>query len=463
MVEAMQTIAIIGGGPAGYVAAITAAQHGEKVILIEEKELGGACFNDGCIPAKSLLKSAETIQTVQHAQHFGIDVCLDTVRVNWNKVQDYKNGVVQQLIHDIHHLLDKKQIQIIKGKATFLTTRTLHIRGLESEEFIEADRVIIASGSESNELPSAPFDGTWVIDSEQVQKLPGVPSTLLIIGGGVIGCEYASIYSRLGTKVTFIDRSNQLLHGEDVDLANVLQRKLESDGVIVHTKTEVKHIDNQERQVIFGNEKETIVEYPDYVLVSVGRKPRVEGLCLDKIGVSYSKKGIEVNESMQTNIPHIYACGDVSGGMKLAHVAFHEGKVAALHACGHDVQVNYRAVPRCIYTSPEIASVGLTEEQARSQYERIRIGESSFRTNPKALIHNEQMGKVKVIVESQSEEIVGFSIVGHLATELIGQGAVMIQAGLKYKNMIDLIAAHPTLSEAVQEAILAAKNQAVYA
>lgn len=459
----MKTIVIIGGGPAGYVAAITAAQNGEKVILIEEKELGGSCFNDGCIPAKSLLKSAETIQAVEHAQHFGIDVPIDDVKANWNKVQDYKNDVVKQLVQEIAELMEKNKIRVMKGKATFLTTQTLHIRGTTCEEVITADRVIIATGSESNELPSVPFDGEWVIDSAKIQELPAIPASLLIIGGGVIGCEYASVYSRLGTKVTFIDRSDQLLKGEEPDVAEILQQKLESDGVVVHPLTEVKHLNRKERQVVFGNEQESFTEYPDYVLVSIGRKARVEGLHLAEIGVDYSARGIEVNESMQTNIPHIYACGDVSGGMKLAHVAFHEGRVAALHACGQDIKVNTRTIPRCIYTSPEIASVGLTEEQAKHEYGDIRIGESSFSTNAKAVIHDEKIGKIKVIVTSQSDEIVGFSIVGPRATELIGQGAVMIHAGVTAEHMKDLIAAHPTLSEVIEEALLSAKGQAVYA
>lgn len=459
----MNTIAIIGGGPAGYIAAVTAAQNDAKVILIEEKELGGACFNDGCIPAKSLLKSAETIQTIQQAQYFGVDVPIDEVKVNWNKVQDYKNSVVKQLVQDIGELMKKNKVKVIKGKATFLTSQTLHIIGTDYEEVVAVDQVIIATGSESNELPSAPYDGNWVIDSSKAQELPYIPSSLLIIGGGVIGCEYASIYSRLGTKVTFLDRSNQLLKGEDADLANELQKKLERDGVVVHSLMEVKQLDVKERKVVFGNEIVTKTEYPDFVLVSIGRKPRIDGLNLDKIGVQYSSRGIEVNESMQTNIPHIYACGDVSGGMKLAHVAFHEGRVAAQHACGEEAKVNYQAVPRCVYTSPEIASVGLTEEQARNEYGFIRVGESLFCDNAKASIYDERLGKVKVIVESHSDKIIGFSIVGPRATELIGQGTIMIHAGLTAGMLEDSIAAHPTLSEAVQKALFAAKGQAVYA
>ena len=333
------------------------------------------------------------IQSVQRASYFGIDVPTNEVKVNWARVQEYKSNVVKELVGDLWKLMEKNQIQVIKGKASFITNRTLHIEGPDREEVIEADSVIISTGSIGNELPTAPFDGKWVIDSDQAQELPSVPSSLLIIGGGVVGCEYASIYSRLGTKVTFLDRSDQLLRGEDPDLANILQSQLESDGVTVHPLTEVKYVDYEKKQVVFGNDQVTLTESPDYVLVSIGRQPRVSELNLDEIGVSYSRRGIEVNTSMQTNIPHIYACGDVNGGMKLAHVAFHEGKVAALHACGHNVKVDLRSVPRCIYTTPEIAGVGLSEEQARNIYGEILVGESSFLQMQKQLFTVKRLGK----------------------------------------------------------------------
>lgn len=424
--------------------------------------MGGVGYNDGCIPAKSLLKSAEMIQAIQCAPYFGIDVPTNEIKVNWARVQEYKSNVVKELVGDLWKLMEKNQVQVIKGKASFITNRILHIEGPDREEVVEADSVIISTGSIGNELPTAPFDRKWVIDSDQAQELPSVPSSLLIIGGGVVGCEYASIYSRLGTKVTFLDRSNQLLRGEDPDLAHILQSQLESDGVTVHPMTEVKYLDYENKQVIFGNDQLTLTESPDYVLVSIGRKPRVSELNLDAIGVFYSQRGVEVNTSMQTNIPHIYACGDVNGGMKLAHVAFHEGKVAALHACGHNVKVDLRSVPRCIYTTPEIAGVGLSEEQARNIYGEILVGESFFSVNAKAVIHSEKVGKVKVFVEAETDEILGFSIVGPRATELIGQGALMMHAEIASNYLKDSIAAHPTLSEAIQEALLAAKRQAVY-
>jgi dihydrolipoamide dehydrogenase len=459
----MTTLAIIGGGPAGYVAAITAAQQGQQVILIDQGPLGGTCLNEGCMPTKSLLESADIYEKVKHAGEFGISLPSAEIGVNWGQVQQRKEKIIQTLVQGIGYLMKKNRIKVMNGKASFLSEHRVSVENGDGQEVIEADRFIIAAGSEPIGLPFAPFDGKWIIHSGQAMSLLAIPSSLLIIGGGVIGCEFASIYSRMGTKVTVVEMADQLLPGEDEDVASVLHKQLEKDGVTVHTSTSLKDL-NADRKIAILEKQDGIHELSaDYVLVSIGRKPRTAGLGLENIGIDYSKQGIHVNEQMQTNIPHIYACGDVIGGIQLAHVAFHEGTVAALHACGHDVQVNYRAVPRCIYTSPEIASVGLTEKQARSQYGDIRVGEFSFAANGKALILNEQIGKVKVIVEPEYNEIIGLSIVGPRATELIGQGTVMLHSEMTVESMEDLIAAHPTLSEAIHEALLSTAGQAVHA
>lgn len=458
----MTTLAIIGGGPAGYVAAITAAQQGQQIILVDQGPLGGTCLNEGCMPTKSLLESAEVYDKVKQAEEFGISLPSSRVGVNWDKVQLRKNEVIQTLVQGIGYLMKKNRVKVMKGKASFLTAHRLCVKHEGKQEIMEADRFIIASGSEPVSLPFAPFDGEWVIHSGHAMSLPSVPSSLLIIGGGVIGCEFASIYSRMGTKTTVIEMADQLLPGEDKDIASVLHKELEKDGVTVYTSTSLKDLNKERMKAVFENQEGIHELSADYVLISVGRKPRVEDLGLQNIGVDYSSKGIVVNEHMQTNLPHIYACGDVIGGIQLAHVAFHEGTVAALHACGQEVKVNYRAVPRCIYTSPEIASVGMTEKQARNHYGDIRVGEFPFAANGKSLIINQRVGKVKVIVEPQYNEIIGLSIVGPHATELIGQGTVMLHAELTTDVMEDFIAAHPTLSEAIHEALLSAVGHAVH-
>jgi dihydrolipoamide dehydrogenase len=458
----MKRLAIIGGGPAGYVAAITAAGQGKDVILIEQGDLGGTCLNEGCMPTKSLLKSAEMLEKVKHANQFGIELPLDQVIVDWNQVLRNKNNVVKKLVDGIGYLMKKNRIKVMKGKAAFLTDHSLCVEQPNGQEIVTADQFIIATGSEPIELPFAPFDKEWTIDSRQAMSLPAIPDNLLIIGGGVIGCEFASIYSRMGTKVSIVEMTEQLLPGEDADIAAILRMELEKAGVDIHTSTTLKQLDPGKKEAILENQNGVFHQRAQYVLVSVGRRPRFAELGLEKIGVHFSKKGIEVNDQMQTNIPHIYACGDVISGIQLAHVAFHEGRVAALHASGKKVKVNYQAVPRCIYTSPEIASVGLTEKQAREQYGDLQIGEFPFSANGKALILREQVGKVKIIIEPQYNEIVGLSIIGPLATELIGQGVVMLQAEMTAEGMENFISAHPSVSEAIQEALLGATGHALH-
>ncbi|MGJ7923063.1 dihydrolipoyl dehydrogenase [Neobacillus sp. LXY-4] len=458
----MAKIVIIGGGPAGYVAAITAAQHGQDVTIIDQGSLGGTCLNQGCMPTKSLLQSADVYNQFKKANEFGIRLPSGQIEIDWAEVQQRKNGIVSTLVQGIHYLMKKNKVKVIKGAARFVTSQVLQVEANGKTEELTADKTIIATGSEPVPLPFAPFDGNWVIDSSQAMSLPTIPASLLIIGGGVIGCEFASIYSRLGTKVTIVEMADQLLPGEDKDIAAILHKQLESDGVTIYLSAALKELNSSQKTAVFENNAGHHEIQADFVLVSIGRKPRVNQLGLENIGIDFTRKGIQVDESMKTTIPNIFACGDVVGGIQLAHVAFHEGTVAALNASGMDAKVNYRAVPRCIYTSPEIASVGLTEKQARGEVGDIRIGEFPFAANGKALIANERLGKVKVLIEPQFGEILGISIVGAHATELIGQGAVMLQAEMTTEVMEHFIAAHPTLSEALHEALLSAVGHAVH-
>lgn len=459
----MTHIAVIGGGPAGYIAAIAAIQNGSQVTLVEEKDLGGTCLNVGCIPTKALLQSAEIVEKVKNAPTFGIELPDGKTVINWEKAQGRKGQIVKQLVGGIGYLMKKNKITVKKGSASFLNSHMIVVQNGSEKETIQADKFIIASGSEPVQLPFAPFDGEWVVDSTGAMNLRFIPKSMVIVGGGVIGCEFASLYSRMGTAVTMIEMADRILPGEDIDISNVLRAELEKHNVMIWTGAVLKKVDAAGRTLSFEQDGNIQNESPDCVLISVGRKPRVELLNLEKAGVQAERHGVQVNESMQTNVPHIYACGDVIGGVQLAHVAFHEGKVAAHHASGKDAAANYRAVPRCVYTSPEIASVGLTEAQARAQYgEDIRTGEFSFAANGKALISGEPAGKVKVIVEPEVDEIVGLSIVGPHATELIGQGALMINTELTTDLLHDFIAAHPTLSEAIHEALLDADGQALH-
>ncbi|MFU2014923.1 dihydrolipoyl dehydrogenase [Peribacillus butanolivorans] len=459
----MNRIAIIGGGPAGYVAAITAAQQGKEVTLVVDGPLGGTCLNEGCMPTKSLLESADTYELVKNAGELGICLTSNSIEIDWEVVQKRKKAIVSTLVQGVHYLMKKNKIKVIQGRASLITNHQLRIENDNKYEEIEASKIIISTGSEPIPLPFAPFDGKWIIHSGQAMSLPSIPTSLLIIGGGVIGCEFASIYSRMGTKVTIVEMGEKLLPGEDEDISAVLHKELASQGVIIHASTSVKDMNTNNKKVFLDKGDGRIDEvHADYVLVSIGRKPRVNGMGLERNGIDFSKHGISVNNQMQTSNSSIYACGDVIGGIQLAHVAFHEGRVAALNACGHETKVNYRAIPRCIYTSPEIASVGLTESEARNKYGDIKVGEFPFSANGKAVISNKQIGKVKVVVDPQFNEILGFSIVGPHATEIIGQGTVMLHAEITTDIMEDLIAAHPTLSECIHEALLSVSGQAVH-
>lgn len=458
----MNTVVVIGGGPAGYVAAITAAQQGSKVILIERQVLGGTCLNEGCMPTKALLESATRFEQVKNAYLFGINVKEGATELDWLAVQRYKNNVTEKLVQGIQFLMKKNKITVINGDASFLSSQRIEVRNKDGVEEIHFEKAIIATGSDAVELPFASFD-EWVINSRQALTLSEIPSSLLIVGGGVIGCEFASIYSRLGTNVTIIESENQLLPDEDRDIVSFLERSLKKSGVSICTSSKLLELDENTNTAILETKKGLVELEPAKVLVAVGRKPRVKGLNLEKSGIVFNEKsGILVNDQMETNIPGIYACGDVIGGIQLAHIGFHEGKIAALNATGHSESVNYRAVPRCIYTKPELASVGLNEKQAREKYGDIKIGQFSFSANGKALISGEQIGKVKVIVDPQFNEIIGISIIGTHATELIGQGTLMMHAEMTIDSMENFIAAHPTLSEAIQEANLSILGQPVH-
>ncbi|MFJ5671319.1 dihydrolipoyl dehydrogenase [Bacillus safensis] len=457
------TLVIIGGGPAGYVAAITAARFNREVVLIDQGLLGGTCLNEGCIPAKALLQSADMYEHVKSAGHFGIELPGKEPVIHWDAVQKRKRSVVKQLTDGVRYLMNKNKISVLNGKASFLSAHELLIDSEGKSEIIQAKQIITASGSEPVALPFAPFDREWIIDSKDAMTLPSIPDVLCIIGGGVIGCEFASIFSRMGSKVVVVEQAAHILPEEDHDTANCLHDQLQKAGVEILTSAAVKQLDATSKKVVVEKEHGERCEIKsDHCLVAIGRKPRLGELNLEQIGIEYDRNGICVNEHMQTNLPHIYACGDVTGGVQLAHVAFHEGTIAASHASGEDVKVNEQVIPRCIYTSPEIASVGLNEENARKQYGEIRIGKFAFSANGKALILNQPAGQVKVIVEPQYQEILGVSIIGPNATELIGEAAVMMHTELTADTLEQFIAAHPTLSEAIHEALLQTNGRAVH-
>lgn len=458
----MHDIAIIGGGPAGYVAAITAARLGKQVVLIEAKEMGGTCLNVGCMPTKALLESAEIVETVQHADRFGVEGPLAETGINWSAVHQYKQGIIRKLTSGVQHLMKKNQVQVLRGSARFVTEHLLQVETVAGRQQIEATQFIVTTGAEPIPLPFAPFDGEWILHSTHALSLETAPPVLLIVGGGVIGCEFASIYGRMGSKVIIVEMAEQLLPGEDADIAGVLERELKRIGVTIHLRSSVEALDRSAKMARIRTPDGVVEIAADSVLVAIGRRPRVSELNLEGIGVDFSARGIMVNERLQTSLPHIFAAGDAIGGIQLAHMAFHEGEVSAMNACGCDRAVRARVVPRCIYTSPEVASVGLTQRQAEEKYGEIRIGEFPFAANGKAMILQQTAGKVKVLIEPHYHEIVGISLVGARATELISQAALLMHAEMTADAMEDFIAPHPTLSEALHEAVRGAIGRAIH-
>lgn len=457
-------IAVIGGGPAGYVAAITAAQRKRKVILVESGELGGTCLNVGCIPTKTLAQVAELYHRARNFSAFGLEGSLP--KINWSQVQARKETVVSALRRGVAGLLKANRVEVIRGHAAFSNRDRLTVTpepkaGKETIN-LAARKTIIATGSQAASIPGLTIDEETVLTSTGALELKKLPESLAVIGGGVIGLEMASIFSLLGCRVTVIELLPQVLAGIDEEIAKLLAGELKKQGIAIHTGARVEEVKveaNGEARVSFLHQGQLRQVRANKVLVAVGRLPQTAGLDLGKAGITLSGKAIQVNRRMETNIAGIYAAGDVIGGYQLAHVAFHEGTVAAINASteqGGDKEVDYRSVPACVYTQPEVAQVGLSETEARQQYAEARVGKFPLAANGKSLIEGQTAGLVKVIYEPRYGEILGVCIMGPHATELIAEAALAISQEITLDELVDTIHAHPTVAEAIREAGLAA-------
>jgi dihydrolipoamide dehydrogenase len=440
-------IVILGAGPGGYVSALKAARSGASVTVIERAEVGGTCLNWGCIPTKTLLASTEAYSKAKKLESFGIEL-RGSIVPNMKKIMDRKNNVVSTQIKGIRGLLKSWGITLKKGEGRFTTPHeVVVISESGSKETIKADAFIVATGSRPSEIPNFPFDGKNIISSTEALELTEIPESMLIIGAGVIGCEFASIYSELGTKVTIAELLPRAVSTEDESISKLLERELKKKKITLLTNIKVERIEINDGSVTayFSNGKEITVQK---VLVSVGRELNSNGIGLEAAGISVgSGKEITVNDRMQTNVPHIYAIGDVTGGILLAHVASKEGMVAADNIMGSDSRIDYSVVPAAIFTSPEIGSVGLREEQAKDKGIPYTVGEFQFRALGKAHAMGEIAGMIKVISEKESHRILGAHIIGPHASDLIHEYAFAMSAGLKSGDIADMIHAHPTLSE----------------
>jgi dihydrolipoyl dehydrogenase len=453
-------VAVLGGGPGGYTAAIRAAQLGASVACIEkESELGGTCLRIGCIPTKAWVQTAHFIHQARDS-YAKLGVRVGEPQLDFGAANEWKAGVVNQMTSGVASLFKANGVEWVKGSGVFRDANTIAVEGGEDVMFKTA---VIATGSFPLRPPIEGLDSPRCVDSEGLLAQTEVPRRLVVLGGGIIGAEFASIFNRFGSEVTVIEMLDRLIPQEDEDAAKELAKQFQRRNVTLHLGKQCTKVEDSgsELTVHFG-EGETV--QADLMLVAVGRGPTVEGLGLEQIGVEFDRrKGIAADEHRRTTVPHIYAVGDCAGYWQLAHTAFREGEVAAENACGHDAIVDNRAVPRPIYTDPEIAGVGLTEAEAREQYgDDVAVGQFPWVANARAVMQNETVGWVKSIHETRYGELLGLVMVGPHVTDLIEAGVVALDAESTVETVADGMAAHPTLSEAVKEAGLVALGRAIH-
>jgi len=455
-------IAIVGAGPGGYVAALRAAQLGARVTVVEKDRVGGVCLNWGCIPTKALLRTAEVLTVAREAADYGVAVA--DVKLDWTAALKRKDGVVRRLTGGVKLLLEKAGVRLITGTARFVSPLALEVRGQTGVERVEARDYVIATGSRPASLPIPGLDGPGVLTSDAALSLESLPSSLLVIGAGPIGVEFATLFQACGVQVTLVEVLPRVLPTLDADLGTEVERALKKARVRVHTASKVSRIEPHAGKYLatVQTSSQGITVEVDRVLVAVGRRPNIEELDLAALGVQTERTGIRVDGQMCTNVPHIYAVGDVTGGILLAHVAMHEGLVAVENALGHERVMNYHAVPSCVFTWPEVATVGLTEEAARQQGYDVQVGRFPFRANGKALAQGEHDGLVKVVAESKRGQVLGVHIVGPHASDLIQEGTLALVLESTLDELEATIHPHPTLSEALAEAGLAAKGRALH-
>ena len=443
-------VVVIGGGVGGYTAAIRAAREGLDVTLVESGELGGTCLNVGCIPTKSLLHQAQVFREAGTLGHFGIDTT--RLSVAMGAVMGKKDEAVRKLVQGVNTLVRRNKITLVKGTGELLDARTVRIR--ETAAQLVADAVIIASGSEPvvPPIPGVALEG--VVTSDGALAITTLPKRVLIVGGGVIGVEFAQIFSDFGASVTVVERLERLLAEEDIETAAVLQRSLARNGVDIVTGGAVEAITRKDGQlsVRFSTSAGARDVAVDLVLVAVGRRPRLKELCLEKAGVKLAAGAIATDDRCRTNLPNVYAVGDVRGGLLLAHKAAAEGECAVADILGHPWSMTGRAVPRAVYTTPEIAAVGLTEEEARKAHPNLKVGRFPFSASGKAIASGHVDGFVKVLADGATDQVVGVAMVGRDVTNLLGEATLAVQMELTLPALMETIHAHPTLTEALMEA-----------
>jgi dihydrolipoamide dehydrogenase len=453
-------VAVLGGGPGGYTAAIRAAQLGASVACIEkEPELGGTCLRVGCIPTKAWVQTAFALKEAEESfGKFGVQV--GEPRLDFAAANAWKSGVVTQMTQGVASLFKANGVAWVKGSGRFRDANTIAVEGGEDVTFRSA---IVATGSYPLRPPIEGLDSPRCVDSTGLLAQERVPGRLVVLGGGIIGCEFASIFARFGAEVTIVEMLDTLIPQEDADAAKELAKQFRRRGIALQLGKQCTKVeDDGSLLTVHYGDGETV--QADLMLVSVGRGPLVEGLGLEAIGVQVDRRaGIATDAHRRTAVPHVYAVGDCAGYWQLAHTAFREGEVAAENACGHEATMDVRGVPRPIYTDPEIAGVGLTEAEAREQYgDDVAVGQFPWVANARAVMQDETVGWVKSIHETKYGELLGLVMVGPHVTDLIEAGVVAIDAEATVETVADGVAPHPTLSEAIKEAGLVALGRAIH-
>ncbi len=455
-------LVIVGAGPGGYVAAIRAAQLGSGVVLVEKDMLGGTCLNWGCIPTKAMLACTEALEMIKDAEEYGIKVA-DPVP-DLKAMVERKEKISAQLRNGIGQLLKANKVEYVQGTASLASPNQVKVETEEGEKLIETEKVILATGSEPARLPTFDFDQPAILTSTEGLELTEIPKTMIIVGSGVVGSEFATIYNGLGTKVTMVELMPRILPTEDDRISQQMKRILGKKGIEILLETTIDEMleyraDGVKAKLSNGDTLEA-----EKLLVSIGRSLNSAGLGLEEAGVELGKRSeILVNERMETSAPGVYAIGDVVGGILLAHLASFEGVCAAENAMGQDSVMNYDVVPACIFTEPEIACVGLTPSRAEEQGIETRIGRFMFGGLGKALAMGKGQGFIQLVVDASSDRIIGCQIMSAHASDLIHELALAIQMGITAEQIGRTVHAHPSLAEAVMEAAEAAHNRAIHA
>ncbi|MBF6627114.1 MAG: dihydrolipoyl dehydrogenase [Proteiniphilum sp.] len=450
-------VVVIGGGPAGYVAAIRAAQLGARVAIVEKGTFGGTCLNVGCIPTKTYLKNAEIIEHIHAAASRGIIIDSSMIKVDMEKVQEYKNGVVKKLTSGVVALLKSNGVDIYQGLGKINKNKDVVVN---DSQIIKADKIILAGGSKASKINIPGIESEKVLTSDDLLAIKEVPETLAVIGGGVIGTEMGQSFAGLGSKVIIIEMMDRIVPTLDQEVSAELNRIIQKKGMKVITNARITEIvDKGDKLEIHIDGKESVIA--DKALISIGRIPDLDGVGEVKLETERGK--IKVNTFMETSVKGVYAPGDVNGIKMLAHVAFRMGEVAAENAVkGNHREVKLLSAPSVVYTSPEVAQVGLTEEQAREKYEDIRIGRFSFAANGRALASGDAVGFVKVIADNRYGEVLGVHIIGPSAAEIITQASLIMEMEITVDEVVNTIYGHPTYSEALAEAFADVLGEAIH-